>query len=83
MGTGSSKSRPSSSVSQHDLSKEKPIKNWEGEIIGWAPLTDSEKLQRKHLKDKPSPRRRSRNRSANDSGEYVWHMIYKDKQTKF
>ncbi len=53
MGNGSTKSRPNSSDDKKDEDEFKPIHNWQGEVIGWQPRTDSDKLRRKQLKNPP------------------------------
>ncbi len=51
MGNGSS-SRPGSQEAK-DEDEFKPVKNWEGEVVGWIPRTDSDKLRRKQMKNPP------------------------------
>ena len=52
MGSGSS--RPNSKEAEKkDPDIYKPVKNWEGETVGWVERTESDKLRRKQLKNPP------------------------------
>ncbi|TRY67233.1 hypothetical protein TCAL_05363, partial [Tigriopus californicus] len=75
MGSGSSKTgKDSASFEAKNEDEYRPVKNWEGEIVGWVERTESDKLRRKVLKEAPPSIRNSshyKNRHSDyDSDDY-------------